>query len=309
MAGEAENWKRLPQNHLARSTKLPWYTSQCEHKLKPAFRELLEEWSNIAPEDVIPHIYQVREQAWKVFPWPCIGEFWFIEQGFLRHPDYSRTLKQIRSTSPAPRFLDLGTCLGQDIRTLLHNGASPSTIYGADVLPGFKDAGYALFKDSDRFDESHFIAGDIFSEVDELAKTRGTWDMVHIAMFLHVFSLVDQQAVSKNVLKLLKPVKGSTVIGTQTGSLDFGELKLQPPLCEPGEEKTIYRQSKETLKTLFEKAAEAVGVDVVVWTEYDEDEAKERAAGRNEKGEGWEKKERFFVGENERRIFFRVDFV
>lgn len=133
--------------------------------------------------------------------------------------------------------------------------------------------------------------------------------MVHIAMFLHVFSLVDQQAVSKNVLKLLKPVKGSTVIGTQTGSLDFGELKLQPPLCEPGEEKTIYRQSKETLKTLFEKAAEAVGVDVVVWTEYDEDEAKERAAGRNEKGEGWEKKERFFVGENERRIFFRVDFV
>ncbi|KAI1128659.1 hypothetical protein F5Y10DRAFT_264850 [Nemania abortiva] len=223
-------------------------------------------------------------------PWPCIGEFWFVEQGFLRHPDYPRILERITSTTSAPRFLDLGTCLGQDVRTLLHNGASPSTIYGADVLPGFKDAGHALFKDRDRFDESHFITGDIFSEDDELAKTKGTWDIVHIAMFLHVFSLADQEVVSKNVLKLLKVVPGSTVIGTQTGSLDSGVLKLQPPFAS-------------------QNAAEALGIKVIVWTAYDEDEAKERAAGRMEKGEGWEKKERFFTGERERRIFFRIDYV
>ncbi|KAI1404946.1 hypothetical protein F4819DRAFT_446037 [Hypoxylon fuscum] len=240
----AEKWKHLPQNHLARSTKLPWYHQNFEYKLKSPFRKLLEEWSGIAPDDVIPHIYCVREGAWQVFPWPCIGEFWFIEQGLLRHPDYSSILKQITSTTPNPKFLDLGTCLGQDVRTLTHGGAPPSSLYGADVITGFKNAGYALFKDEERLDPSHFITGDIFSEVDDLAKTRGTWDIIHIAMFLHIFSLPDQEAVSKNIMKLLKAVPGSTIIGTQTGSLDAGELTLKPPFCEPGEHKTIYRQKK-----------------------------------------------------------------
>ncbi|KAI3329995.1 hypothetical protein F4824DRAFT_516043 [Ustulina deusta] len=283
MSGEGEKWKRLPQDHLARSTRLPWYH---------------EKWSNVAPGDVVPHIYQVREQAWK-----------FIEQCFLRHPDYSHILERITSVTPAPRFLDLGTCVGQDVRTLLHDGTSPSTIYGADLLPGFRDVGYALLKDSDRLGASHFVAGDIFSEVDELARTRGTWDIIHIAMFLHVFSLPDQETASKNILKLLKPGPGSTIIGTQTGSLDAGELKLPPPLCEEGEDRIIYRQSKETMKALFEKATEALGMNAVVWTEYDEDEVKERAAGRKEKGEEWEKRERLFAGDSERRIFFRVDIV
>jgi hypothetical protein len=55
---EAEQWKRLPQEHMARSTKLPWYSQRFEHKLKPSFRRLLEEWSAIAPEDVVAHIYR-----------------------------------------------------------------------------------------------------------------------------------------------------------------------------------------------------------------------------------------------------------
>jgi hypothetical protein len=58
MASEAEQWKNLPQEHMARSTKLPWYTQSFEHKLTPSFRALLEGWSGIAPKDVIGHIYQ-----------------------------------------------------------------------------------------------------------------------------------------------------------------------------------------------------------------------------------------------------------
>jgi hypothetical protein len=250
-----------------------------------------------------------RAQAWEVFPWPCIGSFWFIKQGLLRHPDYPSILNRITSTSPAPSFLDLGTCLGQDVRTLLHDGAPPSSIYGADILPGFRDAGYLLFQDRDRLDESHFIVGNIFSDTDELARTRKTWDIVHIAMFLHIFSLADQETAARKTLELLKPVPGSTIIGTQTGSLDAGELKLQPPFCLPGEDKTVYRQSRETLKAMFERAAKAVGIDVVVWAEYDEDDVRRRAAERKENGQEWERSNRVFAGEKERVIFFRVDVV
>jgi hypothetical protein len=242
-----------------------------------------------------------------VFPWPCIGEFWFIEQGILRHPDYTLVLDKLKSADGDAKFLDLGTCLGQDVRTLAYAGAPLSSLHGADVLPKFEAAGHALFKDSDRFDSSHFITGDIFSDDDDLAKTRGTWDIIHIAMFLHVFSFKDQEVASRNILRLLKSTEGSLVFGTQTGTMDPGELALKPPLCEPGERKTIYRHSKDTMKDMWEKAAKAVGFEVKVWTEYDEEEAEQRAKGIREKGEGWEKQERFFTGDRERRIFFKVE--
>lgn len=178
------------------------------------------------------------------------------------------------------------------------------TCFRASETPGTRCS-----RTSDRLGPSHFITGDIFSDEDQLARTRGTWDVVHVTMFLHVFALPEQIAVSKNIMKLLKAAPGSTVIGTQTGSLDAGELVLKPPLCEPGEHKTIYRQSRETLIDLFENAAKAAGLQVRVWADYDEDEARERARGRADKGEEWETKERFFAGDKERRIFFRVEIV
>jgi hypothetical protein len=58
MVSDIEQWKNLPQEHIARSTKMPWYSQSFEHKLTPSFRKLLENWSGIAPEDVIPHIYR-----------------------------------------------------------------------------------------------------------------------------------------------------------------------------------------------------------------------------------------------------------
>lgn len=59
MAAEVEHWNlQLPEDHMARSTELPWYTADVEKKLKPSFRKLLEEWSGIAPESVVSHIYQ-----------------------------------------------------------------------------------------------------------------------------------------------------------------------------------------------------------------------------------------------------------
>jgi hypothetical protein len=57
-ASEVEQWQSLPQEHMARSTKLPWYSQRLEHKLTPSFRQLLQEWSGIAPEDVVSHIYR-----------------------------------------------------------------------------------------------------------------------------------------------------------------------------------------------------------------------------------------------------------
>lgn len=49
------------------------------------------------------------------------------------------------------------------------------------------------------------------------------------------------------------------------------------------------------------------GFKVEVWTGYDEEDARVRAEGRNEKGKEREKKERVLVGDREKRIFIRVE--
>jgi hypothetical protein len=63
------------------------------------------------------------------------------------------------------------------------------------------------------------------------------------------------------------------------------------------------------MKDMWEKVAKSAGMKVQVWAEYDEKDAAERAQGRKEKGEEWEKSERFFTGDKERRLFFRVEIV
>lgn len=63
MATDAEKWNQLPHDHMARSTKLPWYTQSFEHKLKLPFRKLLEEWSNVPTEEVVPHVFRVVSQS------------------------------------------------------------------------------------------------------------------------------------------------------------------------------------------------------------------------------------------------------
>ncbi|EPE32083.1 S-adenosyl-L-methionine-dependent methyltransferase [Glarea lozoyensis ATCC 20868] len=307
----AETILNLPANHGARSTNLPWYQPSLENKLNERVRRVFEEYSRIPPDEVESHVYEVRELAWSVFPWPCIGEFWFLELGLTRHPEYNhvlRTLKEGSVQNLNPKILDLGTCLGQDLRELAHNGAPINTLYGADLVAGFEAVGYELFRDSNRFGPSNFITGNIFSnDIDDgLVKTRGTWDIIHATMFLHIWALEDQEKACVNILKLLRQSPGSLVVGTQTGTAKPGEFTVKPPLCEPGEQKVVYRHSKETMRDMWMRAGMMVGMSLDVKTGYDEEERMGREKGRLEKGPEWEAKQRFFAGSDQRRIFLTV---
>ncbi len=192
---------------------------------------------------------------------------------------------------------------------MANDGVPLSALYGADINPSFEAEGHGLFRDSDRLDSSRFITGDIFSnsDSDDLTQTIGTWDVIHIAMFLHAFSRAAQEEACRKILLLLKGIPGSMVFGTQTGNLDSGEVVLKPPLCEPGEERTLFRQNKETLMSMWERAALETGLRVNVWTAYDEDHVRQRNAaamtGDNEN------QKQFFHGSRERRIFFRVEII
>lgn len=84
--------------------------------------------------------------------------------------------------------MDLGTRLGQDLRELVADGADPERLYGSDLFPEYENAGQQLFKDGDKFRGCYMVA-DLFDDSADspLIKSAGSWDIVNIVMFLHIW--------------------------------------------------------------------------------------------------------------------------
>lgn len=183
-------------------------------------------------------------------------------------------------------MLDLGTCLGQDLRKLVADGAPKEGLYGADLFPEYESVGHQMFRDASRF-ENRFITADIFDDSADglLAKTGGTWDVVNIIMFLHIWDRPTQYAASKRILKLLNEQAGSMIIGAQTGSTEPGELVLKPPYVAEGEERSIYRHSVETFIEMWKEIGKESDTRLEVKVEYDDPEARKTLAEEEESGE------------------------
>lgn len=120
------------------------------------------------------------------------------------------------------KYLDIGCCVGQDIRQLVADGAPSANLYGAELEAPFIDVGYELFRDRQTL-KTHFMQADILklNEVDSpLAPLMGTFDFIHLGMVLHVFDWDQQRTVLENCVRLLKPEAGMLIVGRAVGDLE-----------------------------------------------------------------------------------------
>lgn len=241
-----------------------------------------------------------RDQAWAVFPFPCIGEFWFLTLGLSAHPRYGELLARLTAASDKSKavLIDLGTCLGQDLRKLVHDGAASTQLLGVDIFPAFEAVGHALFRDEEKF-AGRFAAADIFSDSDALAETRGTWEMVSSCMFLHSFDWAGQLVACKNMVQLATR-SGSWIVGGLTASVDAREQELKPPFVPEGVKRSVYVQSRESFARLWDEVRNATGVDFKMWAEYDDGESESKKA--HEGGAG-----NFFGGSGQKLLWFWIE--
>ncbi|EXJ87858.1 hypothetical protein A1O1_04785 [Capronia coronata CBS 617.96] len=195
-----------------------------------AISALLAEYSGIPPEAQKAHITAVRDRAYATHPYPCLGRWRFLELDLASHPLYHGEILAAlakRRLQPETKahvvvdvtdtdnnnindwiFLDLGCCLGQDLRKLIYDGADIRRLYGADLTPAFVEIGYALFRDEDRFPRAqHFITpADVFdfSEDSELSRRcDGRVGILHCCAVFHLFGLELQKVVARRCLKLV----------------------------------------------------------------------------------------------------------
>jgi hypothetical protein len=102
----------MAQPELPTGTEASWFE---EHPTKdhiPAeTQRLLETYSGIPPAEVFDHAVKLRDEAWKVHQYPCIGQFRFLEPSFTELPDeYLEAIERLRN---GQKLLDMACCVGQ----------------------------------------------------------------------------------------------------------------------------------------------------------------------------------------------------
>jgi hypothetical protein len=72
-----------------------------------------------------------RDALWKAAPYPCVGYASYQTSNVRRARDYKTILQRAKEGATV---LDLGTCVGQELRVLVNDGAPSDNMYGAGTL-------------------------------------------------------------------------------------------------------------------------------------------------------------------------------
>ncbi|ORY70427.1 uncharacterized protein BCR38DRAFT_106276 [Pseudomassariella vexata] len=218
--------------------------------------DFFENYVGVKGKDAITtHIYNVRDMAWQVLPYPCIGLFRFLDFGIHLSPDYPTVVRRVQEGAT---FLDLGCCFGQDVRKLAYDAGTSFNLIGTDLEEPFLQLGYELFRDRGRCDAT-FVRGNVFEE-DFLEPYRGKINIIYVGSFLHLFNEAQQKKVVRQVNRLLRPQKGSMVFGRHLGAEKGGHFTMKSIGWD------LYRHDLQTIADLFQSNGSADGdVQEVKW--------------------------------------------
>lgn len=227
-----ERWKRFT------------YVDNLPEDIGP-FRKLLEEYSNIPPEQVdglllrtvssaLIHYFRwkwpsnfsrQRERLWEVAMYPCIGRWSFLNLQGVRDPHFYTAVERLRRSADSgdasiypEALLDIGCCVGQLLRKLVHVGIDPTRLYGTDLHSEFISIGVELFRDE--ASGLTFAAGDMLDPNDEaLDILDGKITLVQAGNFFHLFTWEEQVVIGMRIVRFLHPESVDAVIfGRQIGT-------------------------------------------------------------------------------------------
>ncbi|KAF9888755.1 hypothetical protein FE257_008330 [Aspergillus nanangensis] len=218
------------------------------------FRELLENYSKIPPEEVDQHLRDIRDKGWAIHRYPCIGHWTFTSLRGLDHPLFQNIVKRLKEPGSQDAFLDVGCCVGQVLRKLAYDGVDPARIYGTDLHQEFLDLGCDLFNDRENFGPESLIAADLLDPNDEGAKKLdGKVTFIHVANFLHLFDWDQQVLAATRMIKFLKPeVRDAVILGAQLGSSKPGTFTAVTG-------NTRFLHDLETFQSLWDEAGRETG--------------------------------------------------
>ncbi|UKZ80066.1 hypothetical protein TrVFT333_007831 [Trichoderma virens FT-333] len=162
------------------------------------FRELLEEYSKVPPGETDELLIKTRKKLWEVAMYPCIGRWSFLNLRSVQDSHFKTAFERLKNStgldmdsSSTDTLLDIGCCVGQVLRKLVHDGIEPTRLFGTDLHSEFISIGTELFDDEGC--GLTFAAGDMLDPEDKALDTLdGKITIIHAANFFHLFTWEEQ---------------------------------------------------------------------------------------------------------------------
>ncbi|KAG7093982.1 hypothetical protein E1B28_007612 [Marasmius oreades] len=214
-------------------------------------------------QELKTHVISVAEKAYKVFPFGCITRFLFLNGRMSHHFGYKRAL-ELCSAQPGAILMDIGCCMGTDVRKLAADGVPFQNIIATDLRAEYWDLGHELFKSSPTSFPVPFVSADVLgpsliSDVESLlaetttpASEANTLDyhrnisVIHLSCLFHLFDEETQPRLIERLVALLSSRPGSMIFGQEVGLERTGKLPFQI------RERDVYCHSPESWKALWE---------------------------------------------------------
>ncbi|KAN0082428.1 hypothetical protein V8E55_008223 [Tylopilus felleus] len=159
------------------------------------------------------------------------------------HDAFLHVLKAGESAGQAnaPLFLDIGCCMGTDLRHLVQSGYPSTSVLGCDLQSEFIDLGHTLYGDRDTC-QIPFFVGDILDvallpfpqaadevclslkDIRSLNELRGRVKYIYAGSLFHLFDEGTQEAIARRIATLLDVSDGNAavVFGKHVGKAEEG---------------------------------------------------------------------------------------
>jgi len=229
--------KAKPKLHFRELPAVPF-------ELRPSTADFLRRYwkdSSITDSEIKQKVLEFQQRALEVCNYPCLQRYQFVIPKIFDHPIYSSLIEpRIQDVT----VLDIGSCMGTDLRALISKGAKPANIAGIEIEEEFIRLGFEFFADESEIMRRmfHSTSALIDSPVaipQQLEPFKKRFDFVYLGNILHLLSLAEQKSLLTFVEVVCRP--GAVVFGTFVGS---------PTIYTEADGRYIH--SKVSLQDMFE---------------------------------------------------------
>ncbi|EIN14024.1 hypothetical protein PUNSTDRAFT_59635 [Punctularia strigosozonata HHB-11173 SS5] len=192
------------------------------------------------------HLFIIQRRAYdarSVYPHGCLRRLEFTSLQIARHPIYPDVQALLRQR-PDAILLDMGACLGSDLRKVVFDGWPMQNVVATDVRPAFWMVGHELFNSTPDTWPVPRIVGDVLNQnflspappfysppgtprpdlrtLHNLNMLRGHVSVIHASNFFHLFDEPRQKMIGQGLAALLTPGPGGIIYGSQGGRFEKG---------------------------------------------------------------------------------------